>query len=92
MYTVKMIDKETQEVRSIPYPERDWEESGYYLWADGNWSCDCNRGLDWFRSKGDDAAWDLWFGGSYCKGLKRFFVLEIITPDGKVVYGPEEGA
>jgi hypothetical protein len=91
MYTVKMLDRTTGEIRDIVYKDWEWskgDHDDWFLWDSGNWSCDCNRELDWARDKGEEIPEDP-PGPTYCKGSFRFFVLEIRTPDGKVVYGPE---
>ena len=43
MYTVTITDTTTG-ISRIHRVEHHWEESSEYLWSEGNFSCDCNRG------------------------------------------------
>lgn len=55
-YIVAIRNNETKEVRQYAV-EFDWETDDgddYYLWTDGNYSCDCNRLLFFERAAGND--------------------------------------
>lgn len=56
-----------------------------YLWADGNYSCDCNRALFFARAAGEDDPEDTPCGESL------FTVTGIHLDDGRLVYSePQE--
>lgn len=47
------------EVRIQYWPEYGWDETGSdYIWADGNYACDCNRYLFFERAGGAEPNWD----------------------------------
>lgn len=48
--TVAITDATTGETATFIEP--DWEPISAYMWRDGNYSCDCNRGLFFERAKG----------------------------------------
>lgn len=46
-------------VRVYPFPEYGWDTDGSdYMWADGNYSCDCNRHLFFERAAGKEPEWN----------------------------------
>lgn len=49
MYTVFIRNNETGEVRTNSY-DFEWN---LYWWADGNFSCDCNREWEFLRAGGE---------------------------------------
>ena len=55
MPTVFIRNEATKEVRRHldPHP---WD--GDYIWADGNYSCDCNRHLFFERAVGNEPEWN----------------------------------
>jgi hypothetical protein len=55
MIRVTIVDTTTGEQRSF-HDDYDWWSFEYpdYIWADGNYSCDCNRGLMFSRDGGED--------------------------------------
>ena len=45
--------------RIYPFPEHGWDTDGSdYIWADGNYACDCNRHLFFERAAGNEPAWN----------------------------------
>ena len=55
MYTVIIRKNSTGEVRRCEEPP-DWDESEDYQWVEGNYSCDCNRGLYFKWAAGEDTS------------------------------------
>jgi len=49
-YKVAIKNNETQEIR-IVLMDVEWMDSSYYWWNEGNYSCDCNRHLEFERVK-----------------------------------------
>jgi len=72
-YSVVMRNNETDEVRTIPAWDLDWDGSIFW-WTEGNAGCDCNRG-------------HLWFGNYEERdcGSKRFTVIKAILENGDEV-------
>ena len=81
MYKAAIRKNDTGEIR-IAEIEWDWykngEEGDLYWWTEGNFSCDCNRELQWlYAGKESDIDMD----DSKCsKG--RYSVLYVELPDG----------
>ena len=86
MYTVTIKDLVTGETVESKFTV-PWEDHFRFLWEDGNFSCDCNRSLEFQRAKGKepdiekDAA-----PCNTCDGARRFRVVSIILADGTKVY------
>jgi hypothetical protein len=65
---INIRDNTTGEVRRIPdvqdwdVSDPDWAED--YLWTDGNYGCDCNRGLFFARAHGDPTESRTWDCGT----------------------------
>jgi len=53
---------------------------GSWNWAEGNWSCDCNR--NYFDDEGEDQ--------DTCLGGKRFLVVKAVFDEGEVEYTLKE--
>jgi len=86
MYTVRFKDTVTGEEAEKVY-EYEWEDGSDYWWSEGNFSCDCNRYLEFLRAKGQDPALD----EAVCNsGDNRYEVVSITCPDGQVVYRDNE--
>lgn len=54
-YQVKIIDTKTGEARMHTMDLNWFHEDGAgseYWWTDGNFGCDCNRGLEFIRASG----------------------------------------
>jgi len=49
MYIVYIRNNETNEERFYP-EDMEWQDHFDYLWSDGNYGCDCNRGLFFARA------------------------------------------
>lgn len=50
MYQVLLINNETKQQKIVDVDIDQWSEGSYFLWTEGNYSCDCNRHLfftDW---------------------------------------------
>lgn len=77
-YVATIFDRTTGESRDVPFDD-EWEGSKY-LWSEGNYACDCNRGLLFYGPENDPDAPcnDDWPG--------RFLVTKIVA-GGQVVYG-----
>ncbi len=52
-YWVRITNKETKESRDKFY-EGTYDESTEYWWKEGNFSCDCNRELEFYRANGEE--------------------------------------
>jgi len=76
---VTITDTTTGEVAK--YAEPCWEPVSAYMWGDGNYSCDCNRGLFFERAKGNDP--DLF---EFDCGDGRFRVIARNEATGQVLY------
>jgi hypothetical protein len=85
-YTVTITDTVTNEtVRSRFACE--WEDHFRFLWEDGNFSCDCNRSLEFQRAKGQEP--DIMKDNApcnTCEADRRFRVDSIVLDNGEVVY------
>lgn len=79
-YNVTIIDQGTDE-RVDTLFEGEWDDGHEFLWEQGNFSCDCNRGL-FFANASNDPDPDV-----LC-GQVRYSV--IITYEGEVVYDESE--
>ncbi len=53
MYHVAVRNNETKEVRMYSHDD-DWEEHSDYIWAEGNYSCDCNRAIFFAEVNNED--------------------------------------
>lgn len=61
----------------------DWcIDSGGYLWSEGNYSCDCNRGIFFAYAGGEEPKWD-----SDCSEGKYRVVCK--SEDGAVLYADD---
>lgn len=69
-YSVSMTDMNTRETKIIPM-DIPWQESSFFWWTEGNFSCDCNRSLTFYPGVG------------YPCGDGRFKVNYFEFPDGK---------
>jgi hypothetical protein len=78
--TVFIRREDTKEVRKY-VDEYPWQ--GDYMWADGNYSCDCNRYLFFERAAGNCPEWD----GGECGD--ELFALRIEDESGKELYRDE---
>jgi len=75
-YTVRIRNNQTGEIRqSRPY---DFEFS-HFWWTDGNFGCDCNRQLEFWRAGNEDET-----GDAPC-GEGRFTVIEAVLEDGSTI-------
>lgn len=53
-YTVHIRHLPTNVERLMPWPDDTWEgESSEFIWVDGNYACDCNRGLFFARANNE---------------------------------------
>jgi hypothetical protein len=58
----------------------DFEWLGEYIWAEGNFSCDCNRGLFFDRAGGDEPEWAAHDCG------ETGYSIRICDEDGNILY------
>ena len=63
-----------------------WQEGSWFWWADGTYSCDCNRHLEFERAAGHSPAMD---EDIPCGASERYRVLRFEFPDGRVIDGPD---
>ncbi len=70
-YTVHILNTETNELREY-YERLEWRDFHYFMWEEGNFSCDCNRG-----SMFDD--------GDYPCSEGLFEVVKIVNEDGSII-------
>ena len=78
-YTIRIRNNETQEVRKAAL-ELPWENHTHFWLTEGNYGCDCNRGLAFERAAGADPEW-----GSQPCGDSKFSILDATLPDGTVI-------
>lgn len=52
-YTAYITQEDTGETVMVPF-ETDYPESLDYLWSEGNYACDCNRSLFFYKALGYD--------------------------------------
>jgi hypothetical protein len=88
MYRVAIRNNQTGEVRIREYPTWDWDDHQFNFWTTGNFSCDCNRALEWLRADGEDETAE-WKDATPC-GHTRFTVLYAEMPDGSQTVIDEE--
>jgi hypothetical protein len=64
-----------------------WEDHFRFLWEDGNFSCDCNRALEFLRAKGLDPNIAMEHTPcNTCDADRRYRVDSIVLDDGTKVY------
>jgi hypothetical protein len=87
-YVVEITEVSSGRVALFPYAPvggREWHDIDEYLWADGNYSCDCNRRLFFDESLGTTTtSAELNCGDSA-------FVVRVTGPQGEV-YRESAGA
>ena len=84
-YFVTMRDMETQEERTFSMDGIEWGDGSDFWWSEGNYSCDCNRHLEFQEAKTGVRPMD---DNISCNG-ERYTVICIKLEDGTKVYGPE---
>ena len=84
-YFVTMRDTETQEERTFSMDGIEWGDGSDFWWSEGNYSCDCNRHLEFQEAKTGVRPMD---DNISCNG-ERYTVICIKLEDGTKVYGPE---
>lgn len=84
-YTVTMKETATGEVRTFP-AKLPWGDGSNFWWSEGNYSCDCNRELEWREAGGLPRFPEI--EGPCTEG--RYVVLSINLPDGTQVYAEQE--
>ncbi len=79
-YKVLIRNNATGEVVESTQPY-EWDDGNLFWWSEGNFSCDCNRELQFCRAKDiDEPDRD----ANRC-GEERFTVIKAILPDGTEV-------
>lgn len=73
------------ETRQCPQ-ELPWADGSWGWWAHGNYSCDCNRFLEFERANGHEPDID----AEIPCGETRYRVLRFEFPDGTVIAWPDE--
>jgi len=73
-YLVAIRKNDTGEIRIYRH-DIAWDDTSMYQWTDGNYGCDCNRRLFWYRAAGDEAE-------EVICGETAFSVLYAELPDG----------
>lgn len=90
-YTATIRDRRTGESAEARFAGLQWGEGSWYWWALGNYSCDCNREIEFLRAKGLDPDPD----SAECHHDDfpdgRFEVVRIAAEDGSVLYTDAEG-
>ena len=84
-YTATIRDTRTGETVRRRYDDLEWDENSEPWWGNGNFSCDCNRQLEFRRAKGENPGLD----STEC-GEGRFKVLAIVLDDGQTVYSDDQ--
>ena len=79
-YEVRIRKNDSGEVRSY-IDDGEWDETGHYIWTEGNWQCDCNR-EHFFWIAGDDDDEPEPKGPGRCSN-GRFTAIEAILADGR---------
>tara|TARA_R110001599_G_scaffold101758_5_gene260064 strand:- start:353 stop:586 length:234 start_codon:yes stop_codon:yes gene_type:complete len=70
-YTVHILNTKTKMVKEF-FEHIAWQDHHYFMWEEGNWSCDCNRGL-------------MFDGEDYECGDDLFEVVKIVNEDGSII-------
>lgn len=93
-YLVELIDSTTGEVRwfKINWPGASWHkkdhpEGDLFWWTEGNFGCDCNRGMSFVRAQdgwNEEAAPEDWADDIGC-GHTRYRATWAWTEDGSFV-------
>ncbi len=73
-YKVLLRDNETGEERFFEY-NMPWEDHSNHMWTEGNYACDCNRHLFFWRAVGKEPL-DIDCGES------KYSALYALLPDG----------
>lgn len=78
-YKILLRNNETQEERWHTEDGPDWDvEVSDFLWTEGNYACDCNRGTMFDRAGGEkDVPWD-----RYPCGAVKYTAVCVELPDG----------
>lgn len=90
MYDVMIRDNSTGETRTCPMPELEWHESSMFWWTEGNFACDCNRGLEFARAGGMteaeiDALDEEADGRAFPCGDSRYTAVKAVFGDGREI-------
>lgn len=70
--------------RTLPNPIIDESSPDYFWWTGGNYGCDCNRSLEFYRARGEPEPGKE--DSTRCLGHGAFTVV-LVTDDGKT-FGP----
>lgn len=68
--------------------DHEWHDGSEFYWSEGNYSCDCNRELEWREAHGLERFPEN--DTNFCKGDGKYTVLSIKLPDGTEVYSEQE--
>ena len=82
-YTVYIRDNKTGEVSEYGMKTPDGYEFSEYIWSEGNYACNCNRSLFFWRGR-ELPEEEVWKREASC-GDGRYSV-KIVRPDGTVLY------
>ena len=83
VYSVRIRNNETGEIRKCDFPNFTWGPADEYWWTLGNYSCDCNRAAEFYgRPYADD---------DYPCGEKAFTAIDAELPDGSIIAIDETG-
>lgn len=77
-YTVRIQHKPTGEVRAIS-TDWEWGEGSVWAWTEGNFGCDCNRGLLFYQDS--DADCEI----TCNSGDNVYAVIDVTLPNGRVI-------
>lgn len=82
MNIIKLRNNNTGEVLDIPWDQ--WEDHHHFFWTEGNYSCDCNRELEFIRAKYNrDTTWEE-FDNVEC-GNSKYTAIQAELLDGTVI-------
>lgn len=82
-FTIVIRDNTTGEVAQYTMPNVVWDDQTWWWLAEGNFQCDCNRGMSFWRAKGatEEEVWDNSDSRFQC-GDGRYTIIKAVKEDG----------
>jgi hypothetical protein len=79
-FDLVMRDNKTGETKTVRMDDR-WYEHSFWMWTEGNFCCDCNRGM-FFYGNNEDYPCGAYWRTTQERGTQRFPVFSVKFPDG----------
>ncbi|QYW02175.1 hypothetical protein CPT_Sonora_074 [Stenotrophomonas phage Sonora] len=74
IFNILLRDNQTGKTKAVEHEADAWADIEY-LWTEGNYACDCNRGLLFNRVRGVEDV-------PRACGSEQFDIIEVTGPDG----------